>query len=79
MNLHDINDVRQIEILTTEQLVLESSCFGVETATEKLKIYKSTGTDKILIELIQAGCNRLRFQIYKHFNSAYNKEEMSEK
>jgi hypothetical protein len=45
-----------------------------EIATEKVKRYKSPGTDKILAELIQAGgiCS----EIHKLINSIWNKEEM---
>jgi hypothetical protein len=38
---------------TAEPLVPEPSCFEVEVAVEKLKRYKSTGTDKFLEELIK--------------------------
>jgi hypothetical protein len=44
LNVHDINDVRQTEMHTTEPLVPESSCFEVEIPTFKLKRYKSPGT-----------------------------------
>jgi hypothetical protein len=46
-----VNDVRQTEMHTAEPLVLESRCFNVEIAIEKLKTYKSPGTDQILAEL----------------------------
>jgi hypothetical protein len=39
LNVNDING-RQTEIHTAESLVLESSCFEVEIAIEKLKRYK---------------------------------------
>jgi hypothetical protein len=45
-----------MEMLTTEALIAESNLFEVEIATEKFKRYKSPGTDQILAELIQAGC-----------------------
>jgi hypothetical protein len=40
-----VNDVRQKEVHTAEQLVPKPSTFGIETANEKLKGYKSLGTD----------------------------------
>jgi hypothetical protein len=38
-------DIRQTEMHTAEPLVPESSSVETEVATEKLKIYKSPGTD----------------------------------
>jgi nanoRNase/pAp phosphatase (c-di-AMP/oligoRNAs hydrolase) len=35
--------------------VPETSAFEVEIASEKLKRYKSPGTDEVLVELIKAG------------------------
>jgi hypothetical protein len=40
---------------TAEPLALEPISFKVETASEELKICKLPGTDKIPVELIQAG------------------------
>jgi hypothetical protein len=40
---------------TAEPLIPELSFFEVHIAFEKLKIYKSLGTDQIPAELIQAG------------------------
>jgi hypothetical protein len=48
---------------TAEPLLTEPSSFEVEIATEKLKTYKSPGTDQILAELIQAGGNTLCSEI----------------
>jgi hypothetical protein len=42
-------------IVKLRYLVTEPSPFEVEMAIEKSKMYKSQGTDQILIELIQAG------------------------
>jgi hypothetical protein len=47
------------EMHMADPLVLESSSFQDEIATEKLKRHKSPGTDQILAELIQAVCNTL--------------------
>jgi len=42
---------------TAEPLVFEPRFFEVEIATEKLKRYKSPGTDQILAKLMQVGGN----------------------
>jgi hypothetical protein len=42
-----------------EPLVPKPSCFEAEVTTEKLRRYKSPGTDQIPAELIQAGSNTL--------------------
>jgi hypothetical protein len=53
--VHGDNDVRQTEIHTAGPLGPEPSAFEVEMAIEKLKRYKSPGTDHIPAELIKAG------------------------
>jgi hypothetical protein len=55
LNIHGVDDVRQTEIHTTEQLVPEPSAFEFELAIEKLKSHKSPGIDQIPAELIEAG------------------------
>jgi hypothetical protein len=54
LNVHDINVIKQAEMLTAEPLVLEPGCCEVEIVIEELKRYKLSGTDQILAELIQA-------------------------
>jgi hypothetical protein len=76
LNMHSVNDVRQREMRTTEPLVSEPSSFEVELATEKLKRYKSPGTDQIPAELIQAGGTTLRSEIHKLVNSVWIEEEL---
>jgi hypothetical protein len=78
LNVHGVNDVRQTEIHTAEPLVPEPSSYEVEIAIEKLKRYKSPGTDKIPAELIQAGGNTLCSEIHKLINCIWNKEELPE-
>jgi hypothetical protein len=58
--------------------VPETSAFGVELATEKLKIHKSPGTDQIPAELIKAGGRTIRSEIHKIINSIWNEEELPE-
>ena len=55
LNVHGVDDVRQAEIHTAEQLVPELSAFDFELAIEKPKSHKSPGTDQIPPELITAG------------------------
>jgi hypothetical protein len=55
LNVHNVSDVRQIEVPTAEPLVPGPSRLEVESAAAKLKKYKSPGSDQIPAELIQAG------------------------
>jgi hypothetical protein len=61
---------------TAEPLVSEPSSFKVEIAIEKLRRYKSLGTEQILAKLIQAGGNTLHSKIHKLITSVWNKEEL---
>jgi hypothetical protein len=45
-NVHNIRDVRQIEVHTAEPLVPGPSRLEVEIATAKLKKYKSPGSEQ---------------------------------
>jgi hypothetical protein len=54
LNVHNVSDVRQIEVRTSELLVPGPSCLEVEIAVAKLKKCKLPGSDQILAELIQA-------------------------
>ena len=55
LNIHGVNDVRQVEIHTAEPLVPEPSVFEIELAIEKLRSHKSPGIDQIPAEFIKAG------------------------
>jgi hypothetical protein len=77
MNVHNVSDVRQIEVHTAEPLVPGPSRLEVEIAIAKLKKYKSPGSDQILAELIQAGGVILLSAIHKFINSVWNKEEFA--
>jgi hypothetical protein len=48
LNVHNVSDVRQIEIHTAEPLVSGPSHLEVEVAIAKLKKYKYPGSDQIL-------------------------------
>jgi hypothetical protein len=76
LNVHNVSDVRQIEVHTAEPLVPSPSRLEVEIAIPKLKKYKSPGSDQIPAELIQAGGELLLSEIHKLINSAWNKEEL---
>jgi hypothetical protein len=58
-----------------EPLVTEPSPFEVEITTEKLKRYKSSGSDQILAKPIQYGGNTLCSEIHQLINSIWNKKE----
>jgi hypothetical protein len=54
-NVHNVSEVRQIEVDTAESLIPGPSRLEVEIAIAKLKKYKSSGSDQIPVELIQTG------------------------
>jgi hypothetical protein len=75
-NVHNVSDVRQIEVHTAEPLVPGPSSLEVEIAIAKLKKYKSPGSDQIPSGLIQAGGETLVHQIKKLTNSVWNEDEL---
>jgi hypothetical protein len=76
--MHNGSDVRQIEVLTAEPLVLVPIRIDVEIAIAKLIKYKSPGSDQILAEVIQAGVKILLPLIHKPINYIWNMEEFSD-
>jgi hypothetical protein len=76
-NVHNVSDVRQIEVHRAEPLVPGPSRLEVEIAIAKLKKYKLPGSDQILAELIQAGGEILLSAIDKLITSVRNKEELT--
>jgi hypothetical protein len=78
LNVHGVNDVAQVGILTAKPLVTEPSAFEVELAKEKLKSHKSPGFDEIPAELIKAGGVTFRCAIHKLIIFIWNKEELPE-
>jgi hypothetical protein len=52
--VHNVSDVRQIEVYIVEPLVPGPSHLETESANAKLITYKSPGSDQIPVELIQA-------------------------
>jgi hypothetical protein len=55
MNVHNVSDVRKIEVHMAQPLVPGPSHLEVVIAIAKLKTYKSPGIDQISAEMIQAG------------------------
>jgi hypothetical protein len=74
--VHNVSDIKQIEVYTTEPLVPGPSRPEAEIAIAKLKKYKSPGSDQIPAELIQAGGEILLSAIHKVIKSVWNKEEL---
>jgi hypothetical protein len=68
LNVHNISDVRQIEIHTAEPLVPGPSDLEVEISIAKLKKYKSPGSDRIPAELCQVGGETLGSLNHKLIN-----------
>jgi hypothetical protein len=75
LNVHNVSDVRQIEVHTAEPEP-NPSRLEIEIATAKLKKYKSPGSDEIPAERIQAEGEILLSAIHKLINSVWNKEEL---
>jgi hypothetical protein len=76
LNVHNVSDVRQIEVHKAEPLVPGPSRLEVGIAIVKLKKYKSPDSDQIPAELIQAEAKILLTAIHKLINSVWNKEEL---
>jgi hypothetical protein len=74
INVHGVNDVRQMDIHMAEPLVPEPSLIKVDIATEKMKRYKSPQIDQILAKLIKAGGETLCSEIHKLVCSILNEE-----
>ena len=55
----------------------KSNAFEVEKANENLKRPKSPCTDQIPAELTKEGGKTIRYEINKHINYIWNKEELS--
>jgi hypothetical protein len=76
LNIHGVDDVKQMDIHTAETLKPEPSPVEVENAIGKLKSYKSPGTNNIPAELIKAGGETLFSEIHKLTYFIWNKEEL---
>jgi len=78
LDVHRVNDVRQVVIHTAEPLVPEPSAFEFELAIKKLKTHKSPGIHQIPADLIKAGGRTICCEIHKLIISIWNKEELPE-
>jgi hypothetical protein len=76
LNVHNVSEVRLIEVDIAEPLVPGPSRLEVQIAIAKLKKYTSAGSDEIPAELIRAGAEMLLSAIHKLINSVWNKEEL---
>jgi hypothetical protein len=76
LNVHNVCDVRQTEVHTTEPLVPGPNRLEIEIAIAKLKKYKTPGSDEIPAELIQAEGEILLSATHKLINSVWNKDEL---
>jgi hypothetical protein len=76
LNVHNVNDVTQIEVHTVELLVAGPSRLEIEIAVARLKKYTSPGSDQIPAERVQAGGEMLLSVIHKLINSIWNKVEL---
>jgi hypothetical protein len=66
LNVHNVSDVRQIEVHVAEPLVAGPSRLEVEIAIAKLKKYKSPGSDEISAEFIVGyRCYQLHTKFYR--------------
>ena len=65
LTVQGVTDVRKTEMHTAEPLVRVPRAFEVAQAIEKLKRYKSGGTDQIPAELIKVGGIIIRSEIPK--------------
>jgi hypothetical protein len=76
LNVHNVIDLRQIEVHRTELLVPGPSSLEVEITIATLRKYKSPDNDQIPAEYIQAGGEILFYEIHKLSNSIWNKEDL---
>jgi hypothetical protein len=74
--VHNVSDVRQIEVGSAEPLLPGPSRLQVEIAIAKLKKYKLPGSDQIPAELIQGWGEILLSATHKLINSVWNKVEL---
>jgi hypothetical protein len=78
LKVHEVNDGRHTEIHTAEPIVPQPSAFEIEMVIEKLKTYKSPGTNQLPAELMKARGRTIHFEIHKLMNFIRNKEELHE-
>jgi hypothetical protein len=75
LNVPTVNDVRQMEMHTAEQLVCDPTPYEVEILIANFENYKLSGIDHISAKLIQAGGEILRSRGHKPTNDVWNRVE----
>jgi hypothetical protein len=78
INVHEIHDVRQMDMHTAEPLVPETSLVEVEIVIGNLKRYKSPSTDQILAEMIIAGGEIFCSQTQRVIRPIWKKEKLTQ-
>jgi hypothetical protein len=68
----------RLKIHTAEPIVPVPNAFQVEMAAEKIKMYRSPGTDPIPAELTKAGGNNIFSELPKLINFTWNKDKLPE-
>jgi hypothetical protein len=76
LNVHNLSDVRQIEVHGAQTLAPGHSHLEAETTIANFKKYKSLSSDQISTELTPAGGEILMSVTHKLINSIWNKEEL---
>jgi hypothetical protein len=74
LNVHEADGDRQTKMHTAEPVLPESSAFGIEAATGKMKGYKLPGSDHIPAKPIQARRKILHSEIHKLTELIWKKE-----
>jgi hypothetical protein len=71
-----VSNIRRTEIHTAEPLVPDTSPSEIKIAITNLQNKESPGSNQIPAEVIQAGSEILRFEVYELINYIRNKEEL---
>jgi len=74
INIHEVQDFRQMEVHAAEVLVPQACLDEFEIANGNLKSYKSRATEQIPAELIRAVGEILYCEIHRILSSMWNKE-----
>jgi hypothetical protein len=76
LNVHNVSDIRQLEVHTADPLVPNPSRLEVEIAIANLRKYKSPGSYQIPAKLSQTGGEMLLSAIQILINSIWNNEQL---
>ena len=78
LSVYGVNDIKQTEIHTSEQLVTQPSASGVKMPIEKLKGRRSPSIDQIPAELIKGRSGTICSEIHEVIHANWNKEDLPE-